>query len=170
MLSRLFTLALLAFPAGMAAQTAATDSIVAAADTASASAGTVTIIMPDALNARLYGGEAKTEAENPSAETDKPAAPAQTSRSTSRQGYRVQVFDDNNARTAKREAQARKSRIQSRFPEFNAYVSFNSPDWRVKVGDFTSRSEAEAALAAIRQAFPEMGSQLRIVRDRVNVR
>lgn len=85
-----------------------------------------------------------------------------------RTGYRVQVFDDNNVRTAKAHAQERKQMIQSRFPEFQAYVTFNSPYWRVKVGDFRTRSEAEAAMGAIRSAFPSIGAQLRVVRDRIN--
>lgn len=88
----------------------------------------------------------------------------------SKVGYRVQVFDDNNVRTAKSQAQERKHMIESRFPEFTAYVSFNSPYWRVKVGDFRTRSEAEAAMGAIRSAFPSIGSQLRVVRDKINPR
>jgi len=89
-------------------------------------------------------------------------------RSKVRSGYRVQIFDDNNARTAKSEAQARRNRVGARFPEYNTYISFNSPYWRVKIGDFRTRSEAEAAMGAIRAAFPAYGSQLRIVRDRIN--
>lgn len=82
-------------------------------------------------------------------------------------GYRVQIFDDNNVRTAKQEAQSRKQQIETHFPHLSAYVTFNSPYWRVKVGDFTTRSEAEAAMAEIRQAFPAMAKSLRIVRDRI---
>lgn len=94
---------------------------------------------------------------------------AETSRAA-KVGYRVQVFDDNNVRTAKNQAQERKRMIENQFPEFHAYVSFNSPYWRVKVGDFRTRSEAEAAMGAIRAAFPSIGSQLRVVRDKINPR
>ncbi len=80
----------------------------------------------------------------------------------------MQVFDDNNVRTAKHEAQNRKRQVESRFPEFRAYMQFNSPYWRVKVGDFRTRSEADAALAAIRAAFPSIGNQMRVVRDHIN--
>lgn len=85
-----------------------------------------------------------------------------------RVGYRVQVFDDNNVRTAKAQAQERKALIESRFPEFHGYVTFDSPYWRVKVGDFRTRSEAEAAMAKIRATFPAIASQLRVVRDKIN--
>ena len=89
---------------------------------------------------------------------------------TARVGYRVQVFDDNNPRTAKQQAEERRNMIISRFPEFRGYVTFNSPYWRVKVGDFRTRSEAEAAMGAIRAAFPNIGPQLRVVRDKINPR
>jgi len=126
------------------------------------SEGSVTVVLPAALKARLAGTKAEQD------DTETPAANTATNRNTSRVGFRVQIFDDNNVRTAKREAQTRKNQIESRFPEYRAYVSFNSPYWRVKVGDFHSRSEAEAAMGAIRQAFPSMGNQLRVVRDRIN--
>lgn len=113
------------------------------------------------------GFEQRLARETPE-ETQAPAENASASQSATRVGYRVQVFDDNNVHTAKHQAQARKQQMQSRFPEFNAYIQFNSPYWRVKVGDFKTRSEAETAMNAIRTAFPALGSQLRVVRDRIN--
>lgn len=121
--------------------------------------GTVEVTLPEAFVRQLSAHPAAEASETPA---------ATPTRNTSRAGYRVQIFDDNNARTAKREAQSRRSMVGSRFPEFRTYVSFNSPYWRVKVGDFHSRSEAEAAMGAIRQAFPALGPHLRIVRDRIN--
>ena len=127
--------------------------------------GSITVILPDGLLKRLESHQA-VAAPSESEEAEK-SAPAQT-RNTSRVGYRVQVFDDNNVRTAKHEAQNRKRQVESRFPEFRAYMQFNSPYWRVKVGDFRTRSEAVAALAAIRAAFPSIGNQMRVVRDHIN--
>lgn len=124
------------------------------------SSGTVEVTLPAGFVDRLTTNTSESETtETPATNSTKP---------TSRSGYRVQVFDDNNARTAKHEAQSRRSQISARFPEFRTYISFNSPYWRVKVGDFRTRSEAEAAMGAIRSAFPGMSSQLRIVRDRIN--
>lgn len=85
-------------------------------------------------------------------------------------GYRIQVFDDNNPQTAKAGASERKALIENKFPEFQGYVTFNSPYWRVKVGDFRTRSEAEAAMGALRVAFPTLASQFRVVRDKINPR
>lgn len=123
--------------------------------------GRIAITCPDNLLQRLVPVAPTTDE---SSADDEAAA----SQSATRVGYRVLVFDDNDVRTAKRNAQARRNLIVSRFPEMNAYIQFNSPYWRVKVGDFKTRSEAEAAMQAIRAAFPNYGAQLRVVRDRIN--
>lgn len=106
-----------------------------------------------------------------SAPADEPAGQeaGQAARPSARKtGYRVQVFDDNNVHTAKHEAEKRGNMIRSRFPELEVVTEFHSPYWRVKAGNFRTRTEAENALAAIRSAFPHIGSQLRVVRDRIN--
>lgn len=127
--------------------------------------GTIKVILPDGMAARL-ANDNRQEAE----EKDENGNDSETQvvRNTSRVGYRVQVFDDNNVRTAKHDAENRRRQMESRFPEFRTYMQFNSPYWRVKVGDFRTRSEAEAAMAAIRASFPSIGNQLRIVRDHIN--
>ncbi len=127
-------------------------------------AGNIKINMPAALLNHLSVGEAPDT--DPDTEEQDETVPA--TKKTARVGYRIQVFDDNNVHTAKHDAESRKRQIEARFPEFRTYVQFNSPYWRVKVGDFRTRSEADAALAAIRAAFPGFGSQLRIVRDHIN--
>lgn len=109
-----------------------------------------------------------------------PEAAADTENGTSRHkttssqhgtrwGYRVQIFDDNNPRTARHEAERRHALVAQDFPQMKSYVTFNSPYWRVKVGDFRSRSEAEAAMAELRHAFPSMAAYMRIVRDKINI-
>lgn len=85
---------------------------------------------------------------------------------STRTGYRVLVFDDNNPRTARTQAEARHRQMQSEFPHMRAYVTFNSPYWRVKVGDFRTRGEAEAAMAEMRHAFPALAAYMRIVREK----
>ena len=145
------------------AYAAAVQSLPASAETIvdHVNRGTVIVEQPAALNARL---QRHVAAETEATEEEEGTAVVQKVRA----GYRVQVFDDNNVRTAKQEAQNRKNQIESRFQHLNVYVSFNSPYWRVKVGDFKSRSEAEAVMAEIRSAFPSMAQSLRIVRDRIN--
>lgn len=128
------------------------------------SSSAITVHYPAALAERL-----QTEATVAAPTEEEPAAAAApTTATATRVGYRVLVFDDNDARTAKHQAQARSQQIQGRFPEWHTYIQFNSPYWRVKVGDFKTRSEAEGAMAAIRAAFPAYGSQLRVVRDKIS--
>lgn len=129
--------------------------------------GNIRIFQPAALLPLLEA----VKASEPAAETEsgnprnKPAA----SQHGTRWGYRVQIFDDNNPRTARQEAERRHALMAKDFPQIKSYVTFNSPYWRVKVGDFRSRSEAEAAMAELRHAFPSMAAYMRIVRDKINI-
>ncbi len=125
--------------------------------------GNISVVQPEALNNRLKVPVHQIDDEQ-SGEADL----TETVAPKIRAGYRVQVFDDNNVRSARGDAQSRKHQIETRFPEFPVYVTFSSPYWRVKVGDFKTRGEAEAAMAEIRHAFPAMAKSLRIVRDRIN--
>lgn len=100
--------------------------------------------------------KAQTEAEN---------TQSQQVRSS---GWRIQVFSDSNQRSAKGEARAKSRNISSRFPQYRTYVTYNSPYWRLRVGDFKSQSEANEAADEIKQAFPSYAKEIRVVRDRIN--
>ena len=82
-------------------------------------------------------------------------------------GYRVQVFSGNNPRTARAEAHARAAAIGEEFPEWNTYVSFESPYWRLKVGDFRSYEDGNSALSLLKKQFPAYAKEMRLVRDRI---
>ena len=84
-------------------------------------------------------------------------------------GYRVQVFSDNNVRTAKAEANKKQHLIAARFPQYQTYVRYTSPYWRLKVGDFRTQQEATAAAEELKKAFPAYSKEIRVVRDRVNI-
>ena len=84
-------------------------------------------------------------------------------------GFRIQAYTDNNQRTAKAAAQARARAIAMKFPQYRSYISFNAPSWRLRIGDFKSQSEAQAALARIRSVFPSYAREMTIVRDHINV-
>lgn len=86
----------------------------------------------------------------------------------SRTGFRVEVFADNNVRTAKAQATSKKNQIESRFPQYRVYLVFEAPFWRVRLGDFSNRGGAESALAEVKAAFPELRDNLRIVRSSIN--
>ncbi|MDE7238043.1 MAG: SPOR domain-containing protein [Paramuribaculum sp.] len=48
------------------------------------------------------------------------------------------------------------------------YVTYNSPYWRLRVGDFRTQAEAAAAAEELRQAFPRSAKEIRVVRDNIN--
>lgn len=154
--SRLIILGLIAF--GSSAVVRAADPTIA--DKLN-SEGSISVVQSELLNSRLRPHEKHQEGE-----TDNGSAVVPKIKT----GYRVQVFDDNNVRTAKHDAQACKQQISTRFPDFPVYMTFSSPYWRVKVGDFRTRGEAESAMAEIKVAFPSMAKSLRIVRDRIQQR
>ncbi|MDE6079425.1 MAG: SPOR domain-containing protein [Duncaniella sp.] len=125
--------------------------------------GTNVVVMPEELLQRLvFTAPAQTETPEETQSTDQP-------RTTSGRvaGYRVQVFSDNNARTAKNEARSKQRLVASKFPQYQTYVQYNSPYWRVKVGDFRTQQEAAAAAEEMRKAFPAYKKEIRVVRDRI---
>ncbi len=117
----------------------------------------VTVVMPDALASRLTKSTAVPASAASAANT-----PTASRTATSRGVFRVEVFADN-SRQAKAQATAKRRSVQGRFPQYPVSLAFESPFWRVRVGEFRSRSDAEAAMAEIRQAFPSYTPYLRIV-------
>ncbi len=126
--------------------------------------GNVSINQPEALARLLVYSPSASMSENVD-----DASSARHHQQEVRTGYRVQVFDDNNPRTARSSAESAENRMRAEFPHLRTYLSFNSPYWRVKVGDFRTRAEAEAVLAEIRQALPNLAPYLRVMRDKINV-
>lgn len=135
---------------------------------------TVTVEQPDALTQRLQApanvedpaGEATDEANHEVESDERETVPVMRSKGKI-VGYRVQVYADNNPRTAKGEARVRERAIGRRFP-YATYVAYASPYWRLRVGDFRTMPEAEKAAAEIKRAFPGYAREVRIVRDRIN--
>ncbi|MDE5929711.1 MAG: SPOR domain-containing protein [Muribaculaceae bacterium] len=121
------------------------------------SSETIMIVQPEALRLRLVHKSADNNSEQSATRTTP----------SGRSGFRIQIFDSN-TRGARDEAQSRKRSVESRFSRMKAYVTFDSPYWRVRVGDFHTRAEAEHALTELRRSFPGYGASFRIVRDRIN--
>lgn len=82
-------------------------------------------------------------------------------------GYRIQVFSDNNSRTARGEAMRKESEITSEFPVLTTYITYKAPAWRLRVGDFETIEEAVEMLNEIKEIFPDLSRELTIVRDRI---
>lgn len=143
---------------GVSSIVSSTDSVPNIVD-ALKNTGKVEIEQPQGLLKRL---EFNTEQH---VESNTPATSART-----RAGYRVEIFSDNNVRTAKARAAAKRAQIMNRFPQYRVYVTFEAPFWRVRLGDFSNRGAADAAMAEVRRAIPSLGADLRVVRCTINNR
>lgn len=78
------------------------------------------------------------------------------------QGYRILVINTND----RNKANSAKTKIYQEFPELKAYLMWQSPNMKLKVGDFKSRDEAEPYLSAIQRFFP---NGVYIIRDIIEV-
>ena len=67
-------------------------------------------------------------------------------------GYRVQIasFSGTNSKTS---AFTLRDRFMTDYPEVQAYVDFDEPNFKVKVGDFRTRLEAYAFLQQIIEVY-----------------
>ena len=123
-----------------------------------------TVDQPEALLKRLLPILETDEIEEADERRDTPAVSG--SRSA---GWRVQVFSDNNPRTAKAEASKKERLITARFPQHQSYVRYNAPYWRLRIGDFRSQQDANALADELRKAFPAYAKEIRVVRDRISL-
>lgn len=64
-------------------------------------------------------------------------------------GFRVQIFSGAN----RSEAYAEQSRFRNLYKDYDAYVNYDEPNYRVKVGDFESRAEANNLMRILRSQF-----------------
>lgn len=117
----------------------------------------VTIVQPEALSARLEKGTVLSVKAGPAAPKD-----ATEIKITKQGHYQVEAYSDN-SRSGKVHAEARVRALRGRFPTYGARLVFESPFWRVRVGPFKSRPEAEMVMAEIRKTFPAYSNFLRIV-------
>lgn len=62
-------------------------------------------------------------------------------------GFRIQVY----VGTQRKEVDAARLLISQEFPELSPYLSYNQPTYKLKVGDFMRRMDAERYYASIRR-------------------
>ncbi len=68
-------------------------------------------------------------------------------------GWRIQIFFDAGANSKKKASDVLNQFI-IRYPDMQAYLSFKEPYYRVRVGDFRTRLEAEGFLRKIQAEYP----------------
>ncbi|MDR2815293.1 MAG: SPOR domain-containing protein [Proteiniphilum sp.] len=84
-------------------------------------------------------------------------------------GYKIQAFSGNDQRTSKNEAQHKQQLINNAYPDLETVVLFESPFWRLRVGNFENRSDAEEVLKEMVKSFPSFGKEMYIVVDEVKI-
>lgn len=78
-------------------------------------------------------------------------------------GYRILVINTSD----RSKASEAKARIYQQFRELPAYLMYQSPFYKLKVGNFRAREEAEQYLVDIQRLFP---SGVYVVRDVIEVK
>lgn len=77
------------------------------------------------------------------------------------EGYRVQIFAGaDRANTFQEQA-----KFKERYPALNTYISYAQPNYKIRVGDFRTRIEAEKFMNEIQNLYPSRF----IFRERINL-
>ena len=69
------------------------------------------------------------------------------------QGYRIRVFYDNSPQ-ARTRSESIAAYLRNQYPEHGVYRSFESPNYKVTVGDFRSKDEALKIYMALKGIYP----------------
>lgn len=86
-------------------------------------------------------------------------------------GFRVQIYSSNSQQTAKVEAMNLEKKIlDEQDLDVKVHVIYTPPFWKVRLGDFRTREEANLLKEEIVRRFPELQGDTYIVRDQVTVR
>ena len=67
-------------------------------------------------------------------------------------GFRVQIFSG----LGRDEAYAEQARFRSQFPGVASYVSYTQPNYRVRVGDFRTKLEAQKFMNDLKKQYPSV--------------
>ncbi len=68
-------------------------------------------------------------------------------------GYRVRVFYDN-APTARARSESIVRMLRGQYPSLGVYLSFESPNYKVTIGDFRSKDEALRVYNSLKSSYP----------------
>jgi len=68
-------------------------------------------------------------------------------------GYRIRVFYDNTPQ-ARTRSEAIENALMDQYPEHKVYRSFESPNYKVLIGNFRSKDEALRIFNALKKTYP----------------
>ena len=81
-------------------------------------------------------------------------------RNTRMEGFRVLVLSTKN----REEAFKMKAELMQQFPTHKSYTIFQSPNFRIKIGNFVSREDAEILKKALSKSYKQ---NMYVVRDQI---
>ncbi|CAL2082791.1 SPOR domain-containing protein [Tenacibaculum sp. 190524A02b] len=67
---------------------------------------------------------------------------------TNKTGFRIQLYNG-----LEKRAKSIKHRFQLEFPDISTHLAYKSPEWKIQVGYFKTRLDADRALNKIREKF-----------------
>jgi hypothetical protein len=79
-------------------------------------------------------------------------------------GYRIQIFNASGT-NSKKQANDVKADLMQKYPEIESYVIYQAPNFKVRLGDFRNRMEAQKVLNDIKKEY----SSAYIVKDEINL-
>lgn len=68
-------------------------------------------------------------------------------------GYRIQIFEESGNRSSTR-AREVMAEFSVKYPDIGVYLTWQAPNFKVRVGDFGTRMEAEGFLNKIKRTYP----------------
>ena len=80
------------------------------------------------------------------------------------EGFRIQVFSESGI-NSKTSAYAMKDELISRYPDMGVYLTFKSPNYKVRVGDFRTRLDAQRFMNELAADYPNSF----IIADQINL-
>ena len=80
-------------------------------------------------------------------------------------GFRVQIYMDSGSQARLRTQRAR-AEFESKYPNINVYITYDEPNFKLRVGDFRTRIDAHRFIERISEDYPS--ESVYIVLDTIN--
>lgn len=84
-------------------------------------------------------------------------------------GFRVQIYSSNHPTRGKAEALLLEQRVKQAL-SVPVYVIYDTPSWKVRLGDFLTEQQAVDFRNLFKQFFPDLADYTYIVRDQIKIR
>jgi hypothetical protein len=78
-------------------------------------------------------------------------------------GFRIQVINSPD----RNQVTAAKAKVYENFPDLKPYMLYQAPNYKLRVGEFKTQEEAEAAMQQMQKLFP---SGLYVIRDTIELK